>query len=234
MFRKLTVSCAALLAPIATLGGFALNVAPVSAAILVTNLVDGSNPLPIPGVQAWGGQLGDDFVTTAPLVITSIAVFDSDGDGTSVPLTWQLFDVSTGLPVAQAVVPASGLRTPGTTIVDNYIFQSITPIFLAANTTYSVVAYGFDDANMNFNTNFDLANFDVVFNTLGLNAAGGRYSNPGSFLTLPSVDAGNSLSTNPYNFGAASFEYSGVPEPMSALVWSLIIGASIVAAKRVM
>jgi hypothetical protein len=182
-----------------------------SAAFLITGLVNGSNPVPIPGNQPWPGQLGDDFVTTAPLVITSIAVFDDNGDGTSVPLTWQLFDVVSGALIHQEVVPATGPRVPGTTVLDNYVIQPIVPLLLTPSTAYSVVAFGFDALNLNFNTNLDPLNTDVVFNTIGLTAAGGRYSN-GPSLLLPSVDAGNAVSNNPYNFGAGAFEYTAIPE----------------------
>lgn len=221
MLKKFTIGCVALLAPVAALSIVTFNTAAASAAILVTGLVNGSNPVPIPGNQAWPGQLGDDFVTTAPLAINSIAVFDDNGDGTSVPLTWQLFEVSTGLLVSQFVVPPSGPRVPGSTVVSNYIFQPILPLLLAANTAYSAVAYGFDNANKNFNTNLGPSNADVLFSNLGLNGAGGRYS-AGPSVLLPSVDAGNSVSGNPYNFGAASFEYSVVPEPTGMIIWSLL------------
>ncbi|MCO6045718.1 hypothetical protein NG895_17610 [Aeoliella sp. ICT_H6.2] len=195
----------------------------VSASLFVADLVDGSGSLPIPGNQAWTGQLGDDFNTTSTIKITSIGVFDDDGDGTSGDLVWQLFNVETGALVHQETVAATGSRTPGSTIEDNYIFQTLaTPLVLAAGQTYSAVAYGFDSIDKNFNTNFDLAGLDVVFSTEGLVAAGGRYSASPS-ASLPTIGAGNSASTQDYNFGAATFEYAVVPEASSLIVWSCIL-----------
>ena len=181
---------------------------PAIASLFVTDLVDGANPLPIDGNQAWPGQLGDDFTVNASFIsITSIGVFDDDGDGTFSDLVWQLFNVQTGVLIHQEVVAASGARLPGSAIEDNYIWETLAvPLLLPGGATYSAVAYGFNSTDENFNTNFDLANLDVVFNTAGLTGAGGRYSSPVfNPLVLPQNGAGNSASVQPYNFGAASF-----------------------------
>ena len=85
------------------------------------------------------------------------------------------------------------------------------------------MAFGFNDLNKNFNTNLNLATLDVVFNSTGLTAAGGRYSDPGfNPLLLPSNGAGNTASAQPYNFGAASFDYAVVPEAASVAVWGML------------
>src|SRR6478752_1178865 len=65
-----------------------------NASIFVTGLSNGVNPLPIPGNQAWEGQLGDDFTVTSTIRITDIGVFDSNGDGTSSLIHWQMYDVT--------------------------------------------------------------------------------------------------------------------------------------------
>jgi hypothetical protein len=189
-----------------------------SAAFSIDNLISGTNPLPIPGNQSWPGQLGDDFlVGPSNLAITSIAVFDDNGNGTTKPLIWQLFEVTTGTLLHTQVVPPTP-NTPGPTILDNYVFAPTAPIILLAGGQYSVVATGFDDANPNFNTNIPSPPpRDVDFNETDFKAFGGRYSNgPSPF--LPNVDAGNFLSGNPYNFGAAAFVYAAVPEASSFLV----------------
>jgi hypothetical protein len=195
-----------------------------SASIFVTNLVDGSNSLPIPGNQAYGGQLGDDFTTgNYSITITRIGVFDDDGDGTASDKIWQLFNVATGGRVAQQTVSATGARTPGSTITDNYVWADLsTPIVLAANTTYSAVAYGFTDTDKNFNTNTNLSTLDVEFSNAGLTAQGGRYSAV-TFIAsiMPGIGAANVASTQAYNFGAATFEYA-VPEAASIAVWSVL------------
>ena len=195
-----------------------------AASIFVTDLIDGINSLPIPGNQAWAGQLGDDFTTgTNGITITAVGGFDDDGDGTAGSLVWQLFNVTTGALVHSETIAASGARTPGSTINDNYVWKSLgAPLYLAPSTTYSAVAYGFDSVDKNFNTNLNPTTLDVVFNTLDLTAAGGRYSS-GTGSTLPTTGAGNTASTQAYNFGAATFDYQGgVPEPTTFVVWSLL------------
>jgi len=201
-----------------------------TASIFVTDLVDGANPLPIDGNQAWPGQLGDDFSLQSNISITSIGVFDDDGDGTIGDLVWQLFNVNTGALVHSQVVLATGLRpVGGTDIEDNYVWADLVmPLLLTGSTTYSAVAYGFDDVDKNFNTNLDEPNLDVVFSSDGIVSAGGRYSN-GPSATLPGIGPSNinAASDTPYNFGAATFEYAAVPEAASVAIWSLLaaIGA---------
>ena len=180
--------------------------------MFVTDLVDGSGTLPIPGNQAWPGQLGDDFTVNNDISISSIGVFDDDGDGTLGALTWQLFNVGTGALIhTQTIGPSSA--TGGSTIESNYVWADLlSSISLSAGQTYSAVSYGFDNDDKNFNTNYNLDTLDVVFNTADITAAGGRYSNA-AFGTLPTIGAGNVASAQLYNFGAATFEYSSVPEP---------------------
>lgn len=204
---------------------FTLSLPIASAEFFVQDLVNGSGNLPIPGNQAWTGQLGDDFVTGAnPLAISRIGVFDSNGNGTTSVLTWNLYTVSDGALVTSIDVPVSA-ATGGSGIESNYIWLPAN-IILSANTAYSVVAVGFNgDVNnpfsdLNFNTNMNLSTLDVDFTALGLTAAGGRYSASGVTTGLPTVDVGNTVSTQLYNFGAATFDFTATPEPTTLVVWS--------------
>jgi hypothetical protein len=197
------------------------------AAFFVSGLDNDSGVYPIVGNQAWGGQLGDDFLTGSnPLKITEVAIFDDDGDGTTKPLVWQLFNVTSGLLVHQETIGISG-ATGGTTVESNYVFKTIAPLILAPNTLYSAVAYGFDNANKNFNTNFNLADFGVSFSNAGLTGGNGRWSDPDDPFynpsTLPNIvsPTGSSNPPQDYNFGAASFVYAAVPEASSFLVVGL-------------
>lgn len=198
-----------------------------SASIFVNNLVSPGDALPISGNQAWGGQLGDDFTTTAEITISQIGVFDSDGNGTTVDLIWRLYNVTTGALLFQDTISASGPRTAGGPVIEsNYVFKDlVVDLVLPAGGVYSAVAVGFNSANPNFNTNFSLGTLDVEFSNVDLTAAGGRFSGSAG-VGLPTADgAGNSASTAPYNFGAATFVYGSVdaiPEPTSVVVWSFI------------
>ena len=207
--------------------------------LFVTDLVNGpSTALPIPGNQDFSGQLGDDFTVSEPagIAISRVGVFDSNGDGTTVALIWRLFDVTSGALVQEETVAPTGVRLPGaSTITSNYVFESVTPFTIGPG-SYSAVAYGFNGSNLNFNTNFDLANLDVVFSSIGIIGAGGRYSS-GTSATLPTDVVGNVLSVNPYNFGAATFEFNipgptGIFEPASSSIVGLALAAIYTAKRR--
>jgi hypothetical protein len=199
--------------------------------IFVTDLIDGSGSLPIDGNQAYAGQLGDDFIANADFSITSIGVFDDNGDGTVEELYWQLFNVTSGTLIHSETISASGPRTAGTTIEDNYLWADLaSAITLFAGQTYSAVAYGFNLDDKNFNTNYGLTTLDVMFNSTDLTSAGGRYS--GAFGTLPNAGAGNVASTQAYNFGAATFEYSAVPEPSILFLFGLGLAGLGISLKR--
>lgn len=195
--------------------------------IFVTDLIDGSNNLPIPGNQAWEGQLGDDFTTTG-ITITSVGAFDDDGDGTVGSLTWRLYNVTSGALVHEEMIAATAQSAPVTpTIRDNYVWKTLASPLTLTPGTYSVVAYGFNGTDKNFNTNMSLSTLDVVFNTVYVTAAGGRYSG-GTAQVLPNLGAGNTASTAPYNFGAGTFEYgAAIPEPTTFIIWSLLGGLGI-------
>nr|MBF0220796.1 PEP-CTERM sorting domain-containing protein [Desulfobulbaceae bacterium] len=155
------------------------------------------------------------------LSITRIGVFDDDGDGLIGDLVWQLFEIDTSTLIHTQTVSATGLRTADTSIADNYVFtEASSLISLEAGKNYSVVAYGFDSSDKNFNTNFNLSLLDVGFNTFGLISGGGRYSSSTSSI-MPTIGASTSVSTQAYNFGAATFDYdvAPVPEPATMLLF---------------
>ena len=199
--------------------------AAASANLFVIDLIDGVNPLPIPGNQAYTGQLGDDFTVLSAIDITSVGLFDSLGNGTVNRLTWQLFNVATGNLVHEQTIAGTGPRAPGAGIAANYAWAAPTVSLSLAPGVYSVVGVGFSNSDPNFNTNFDLINLDVVHNNIALTAAGGRYSNEGVTAGLPTNGAGNTASNQAYNFGAASFQYrvQQVPSPgtLSLLIFGL-------------
>lgn len=190
--------------------------------MLVTDLVNGSGLLPVAGVQSWGGQLGDDFTVNSDISISSIGAFDSNGDGTAGSLFWQLFNVRTGALIHSQEIVSTGRKVTGTSIFDNYVWaEPSSAINLLAGETYSAVAYGFDNIDRNFNTNFNLRTLDVVFDSAYLTGHGGRYSGSGAD-TLPTAGAGYTASDRPYNFGAATFQYeANVPEPSTLLLMAL-------------
>jgi hypothetical protein len=191
--------------------------------IFITDLEDGSGALPISGNQSYTGQLGDDFTVNNDISITSIGVFDDDGDGTIGALIWELFNVGSGASMGSQTISATGSRTPGSTIESNYIWADlVSSIMLSAGETYSAVAYGFDSLDKNFNTNIGTGS--ISFNTADITGGGGRYG--GAIGTLPGASGS-------FNFGAANFKYSAVPEPsILALFGAGLLGLGFVRRRK--
>jgi hypothetical protein len=191
--------------------------------IFITDLDDGlGGTVPISGNQTYDGQIGDDFTVNNDLSITSIGVFDSEGNGTTGTLTWELFDVlANALVYTQAIGPSS--QTGGTGIESNYIWADLaSSIMLSAGRTYSAVAYGFGSDDPNFNTNIGTGS--VSFNTADITVAGGRYGVATG--ALPGASGS-------FNFGAATFEYSSVPEPsILALFGAGLLGLGFVRRRK--
>lgn len=187
-----------------------------SAAVFVTGLESGGNSTPpIPGVQDWSGQLGDDFTTgNNPLQISRVGVFDSNSNGLSAgtTLVWRIYEVISGNQVGSDFFfsgPTGGSGLPG--IEGNYLWQSAS-ITLAANTAYSVVAFGFNSNDLNFNTTLNPKPNGVDFTTFGLVAGNGRYSDQGDVVGIPTIGGA-------FNFGAATFDFTATPEPTTLLIW---------------
>ncbi len=209
----------------ATFAGLLLSISCFANAnlIFVTSL-NQQDIAPVAGQQDYTGQLGDDFTVNQDIWLTSVGAFDHLGNGTFGDLYWELFDVASGNLIYSTVIAATGARAIGSGIVDNYVWLDLAQsIKLDANTVYSVAAYGFDSIDKNFNTAFGPNNpLNVGYNTTGLTApAAGSARWNGSFGSLP-INAGNSLSTQPYHFGAANFKYTTeVPEPSSIAILAL-------------
>jgi hypothetical protein len=111
------------------------------------------------GNQNYGGSLGMDFSVERPVSITALGAFDSGGDGFSQPIRVQLwtrnesgtpdnFSDDTGLAVLADLTFSAG--APGTADGGSRFISLATPLPLPVG-TYSIVAWGYGDTEMNGN-----------------------------------------------------------------------------------
>jgi hypothetical protein len=155
------------------------------------------------GTQNYSGGLGMDFNVLEPVVVTSLGVFDSGGNGIATTLTVQLFR-----------------RAPTIAALASLTFNSANPGVLATGTAsrmkplpaaltlvpgqYSIVSYGHNSNDLNDNTgtrgskpwNADDGNGLLAF------VGGGRYGASVGQLP-PSVDAGPAD-----RYAAGTFEFT--------------------------
>ena len=107
------------------------------------------------GNQVWTGSLGMDFTTTQSIIITSIGSFDNDGVGTFTggSITAAIYYASGPLAGTQVAGSQVAFNTGTTyTLVGASVFQAITPITLSAGATYSIVAWGYNGTDEDWNS----------------------------------------------------------------------------------
>lgn len=166
-------------------------------------------PASTPGNQNWSGTLGLDFTVNAPVKVTSLGAFDSGKDGITTDIFVAIFDAGGAL--VSPVVSFFGAANPGGTA---YVFQSITPLTLAAG-SYQLGAWGYNNTDMNYNAGFVGLPGAITFDSFGgkLTATGTRYSGTGGALAT-TVDVGVT------RYGAGSMTVANVPEPAS---WAMLL-----------
>ena len=164
------------------------------------------------GNQSWTGALGIDFDVTQAINVTSLGAFDSGTNGFATAKSVRLYDRTTGSVLASVLLPSG----TGTLLDGAYRFMSIPSLTLSVGFLGSIVADGFNQADLNFNTSG--AAFPGTVNTSGAFTfvGGSRYDNlAGVYPTI--TDGGPSV-----RYGAGSFQYNvatTVPEPST---WALL------------
>ena len=170
------------------------------------------------GNQAHPGNLGLDFdVLSTSIEVTELLAFDSDADGwvgTSTLITVGIFD-STGTLVTPTVTFSPS--NMGTLTGGSYRTLSIAPTTLAVG-SYTVVAVGFNNDDMNFNTSGGSGG-PTTDDNVGLIAfVGGGSYDFGTTLADPSSPDGGGVQ----RYGAGSFAFSEVPEPSASLLAGIV------------
>ena len=159
------------------------------------------------GSQAFATGYGMDFDVRTNIVISTLGVFDSSGDGlTNVTLTTQIYRRTGNSGVVLATL-AFTQTDPGTLIGGSRFKPLTTPLILDAG-TYTVVSYGYTAANPGANIGTGNAKTWVTDDGGGLIAFVGasRYGAGGPGTFPATVDQGPAD-----RFGAGTFEYRIVP-----------------------
>lgn len=170
------------------------------------------------GNQSWQGALGLDFNVNQAINITALGAFDSGADGFASAKSVRLYDRSTGLAVASVLIPAG----TGVALDGAFRFLTIPSITLNVGFMGSIVADGFSQADMNFNTGGGA--FPGTVNTSGAFTFvnGSRYANTAG--VYPTITDGGPAT----RYGAGSFQYNvatTVPEPSTyALLAAGLLG----------
>src|SRR5262249_12087154 len=171
------------------------------------------------GANAGNTTYGMAFTTDRPVVITSLGVFDDNGDGLTTTLTAVLYDDATKFELARITFTP---QNPGTLVGGTRYLDLPNPIILPAGVQGMIVAHGFgaaaDRAGRNPNS-FDPSS--TVWTTDGgagrLSFTGGfRAFTPNTFPTIPDrIELGRPpfplVFGLPNPYAAGSFMYRDVP-----------------------
>lgn len=132
--------------------GFAVHFRPWSLGLILVSALNAQTiaydaPLQ-PGNQGWYGNLGLDFDVNRPIVVRSLGVFDSNGDGFVGTAHVAIFNRSS----QTAVTPTATFTGTAGTLINSDRFQTlISPVVLLPG-SYTVVAVGFSASDPNGNS----------------------------------------------------------------------------------
>jgi hypothetical protein len=178
------------------------------------------------GNQAWEGALGIDFNVNQAINLTSLGAFDSGANGFATAKSVRIYDRTTGLAVASVSIPAG----TGTTLDGAYRFLAIPSLTLNVGFLGSIVADGFNQADLNFNSSG--GPLPGTLNTSGAFTFVGASRYSASAGVYPTIDDGGPAT----RYGAGSFQYNvatTVPEPSTyALLAAGLLGIGGVARRK--
>jgi hypothetical protein len=155
-------------------------------------------PAGMPGNQAFGGSLGLNFKVNAPIIITSLGVFDSASDGLLLPIAARLHDGRTGGALAALSFTPDD---PGTLVGGSRFKDLAVPLELPAGFQGTVVADGYGVEEPEGNQNLGLLPLATDSAGCAISFQGGRYGDPGGF---PGV--ADAIAAEP-NYAAGTFQY---------------------------
>ena len=164
------------------------------------------------GNQIFSG-VGLEFTVNSPITVSALGFYDVGLGVITGPLTADLMTAGGSILASQTFTNASGSLVNG-----GYLFESISPVVLAAG-NYYLMGYGPQDYTWEHNSFFD--NIPDTFDTGGgavsfVQSVWGGGSDPAG--TPPSSFPGPS---NPNFFSSANMQFSAaVPEPTT---WALVL-----------
>lgn len=180
------------------------------------------------GNQNYGGTLGMDFSVERPVSVTALGAFDSGSDGFSLPIRVQLwtrnengtpdnFADDTGLAVLADITFSAA--NPGAADGGSRFIALPAPLALPVG-TYSIVAWGYGDAELNGNAGgitpaWTMNDGDGSMTFDG----GGRFGNAGAWP--------GSLDGGPVNrYAAGSFKFTAGPADLRRTAYHIATGTS--------
>jgi len=183
------------------------------AATVTTTAYSGSD---VAGNQAWTGSLAQEFTVNTPVTINLLGAFDpgSIAIPSGVNITVSLYS-TTGVVTSVTLNSSSS-----TTLVNNFLYTSITPTTLSDG-NYEIVATGFGSSYENYNSN--VSNSGAI--TENTSVGGGTITYGANYYGSISSYGTGTQDTAGVVYGAGSFAdlVPGVPEPLS-------VGGTVIAA----
>jgi hypothetical protein len=166
-----------------------------------------------PGNQGFTGSLGLDFNVNAPISVLSLGVFDAGQDGIVGTLYAQIFERST--PSAVAGAGPLSFTDSSDPLTNGSRFQDLSSPVTLGPGSYSIVAWGFSNSDLNGNLNVSAITLSTENDGGGLISfvGTGRYGEtPGVYPTTEPPGLPSNV------FHAGTFTYVAVPEPTSLLL----------------
>lgn len=174
------------------------------------------------GNQNFTGNLGVDFNVNSAITVTAVGAFDSGGLPFS-NMDVAIFDRTTGLVVSGTEVHLDAPPPASTFASGNYLFENLGSVVTLGPGSYSIVAVGFNNTNLDLNEN-QAGNLPLISTDSGgglVSFVGNGRFDGNTTLDLPAqtvAEQGYS-GTSAHVFGGGSFIFtSATPEPGSLVL----------------
>jgi hypothetical protein len=173
-------------------------------------------------------SLGFVFTTNQAIDITALGYYDEDGDGVQTNHEVGIFDTN-------GILLISTILSAGTSSLEgHYRYNAVSPITLAANSTFTVAAttFGTADGWVYGNAGSQIAGFVVDPSiTVASDAARFLYQDD-NVLRVPTDHFGNFTIYGGPNFKLAAVNGGEVPEPASVMLTFAGVAALLVFSRR--
>ena len=174
-------------------------------------------------------SLGFVFTTNQAIDITALGYYDEDGDGFQTNHEVGIFD-SDGILLISTILSAG----TGSPLEGHYRYNAVSPITLAANSTFTIAATTFGNADgwVYGNGDDDITGFVVDPSiTVASDAARFLYQND-NVLRVPTDHFGNFTIYGGPNFKLTALDGGEVPEPASLMLTLGGVAALLVFSRR--
>ena len=164
-----------------------------------------STPTTTAGNQAWGGTLGLDFTVNSSVQVNSLGAFNSTKTGITTNINVAIFNR-----IGTIVSPT--VNFSGTTGTDSYLYKTVSPFILTPG-SYQIGAWGYNGADMNYNSQGGAS-------SISFDSFGGKLSATGTRYAFAAGGIGDLMDAGATRYGAASMIVSN-PAPNTPFVQPL-------------